>query len=399
MEHPPHCSLAERVAARQRKDDALEPGSSPVSCEAVPHPWDGYLTGPENELAFAAAQAMARGEHEGISPVLVCGSSGVGKSRLLAGLVVERLARLPRSAVAHLEAQAFAAACAEAACEPSGAGWSRERARFRSVDLFILEDIEDLRRNPLACRELVHTLDALDAGGAGVVISAQATPARWSRQEWPARLLNRLLGGLTVQITPPGPGSRRRYVYQLAGQHGLALQAEAVELLVQAADGYRHLSGWINRLALEARLLREREGPSNQKGLPTSCQGKSPREGPELLAAHTVASLLAQEACAAKPLVAVGTVAQAVGKQFGIPLGELRGPSRRASVTFARHVAMHLARTVTGSSFAAIGTYFGGRDPSTVRHACRAAASRFKSDPGLAASAAALAQAWLKAEL
>src|ERR1700730_18181341 len=72
------------------------------------HPWDGYLSGPENELAMAGAQAMARGEREGISPLVVHGPSGVGKSRLLTGLVAERLLRRPGSSVAHLNAQAFA---------------------------------------------------------------------------------------------------------------------------------------------------------------------------------------------------------------------------------------------------------------------------------------------------
>ena len=78
------------------------------------HPWDGYLTGPENELAMAAAQAMARGERTGISPLVVHGPSGVGKSRLLAGLVAEWLRRQPGSSVAHLDAQAFVTACLEA---------------------------------------------------------------------------------------------------------------------------------------------------------------------------------------------------------------------------------------------------------------------------------------------
>ena len=59
----------------------------------VPHPWDAFLTGPENELAFAGAQALARGEREGISPLVVHGLSGVGKSRLLAGLVLRMLAQ------------------------------------------------------------------------------------------------------------------------------------------------------------------------------------------------------------------------------------------------------------------------------------------------------------------
>jgi len=87
-----------------------------------PHPWDGYLTGSENELAMAAAQALARGERAGISPLVVYGPSGVGKSRLLAGLVAERLRHQPSSSVAHLDAQAFVAACFEAAGDAVEAG-------------------------------------------------------------------------------------------------------------------------------------------------------------------------------------------------------------------------------------------------------------------------------------
>ena len=108
--------------------------------------------------------ALARGEGVGISPLVVHGPSGVGKSRLLAGLVAERLLRRPESAVAHLGAEAFAAACAEAAGQPGG--WADLRARFRGLDLFVLEDLHALERAPLALAELTHTLDALDEAGA-----------------------------------------------------------------------------------------------------------------------------------------------------------------------------------------------------------------------------------------
>src|SRR5262249_61595266 len=81
---------------------------SPGIPEAASHPWDGYLTGPENELAMAAAQAMARGEHRGLSPMVVHGPSGVGKSRLLAGLVAERRRREPGAALGPPGGRAFA---------------------------------------------------------------------------------------------------------------------------------------------------------------------------------------------------------------------------------------------------------------------------------------------------
>src|SRR5690242_9881968 len=225
------------------------------------HPWGGYLTGPENELAMAAAQAMARGEHRGLSPLVVHGPSGVGKSRLLAGLVAERLRREPGSAVAHLDAEAFAASYTEAATgrEPAdgrgaGEGWSALRGRLRAVNLLILEDLEGLARAPAARDELAHTLDALEAAGAAVAISARTSPGTWPRREWPGRLLSRLQGGLTARIDPPGVAARRRYVLHHAGRHGLALLAEAVERLASAADGYRTLDGWLARLALEGRI-------------------------------------------------------------------------------------------------------------------------------------------------
>ena len=356
------------------------------------HPWDGYLTGPENELAMAAAQALARGERDGISPLVVYGPSGVGKSRLLAGLVAEWLLRHPSSLVAHLDAQTFVTVCLEAAALAGGIGWSALRGRFRSVQLFVLEDIEGLARGPLAREELAHTLDALDAIGAALAFSARTAPATWPSKVWPRRLVNRLVGGLASQITLPGLASRRRYVLQCANQQGVVLQAEAVETLARAGDGYRTLDGWISRLALEVRLKHEQEGCGISRGSPRA--GQRPpahsRARPAPLDPHTVATILADEALLAEAIATIDAIAHTVADRFGVRLGVLRGPSRRASVVITRHVAMYLARTFTGSSFTAIGTYFGGRDSATVRHACKAAALRLNADPTLAAAVASL---------
>ncbi len=360
---------------------APAPGSPPA------HPWDGYLAGPENELAMAAARAIARGEHAGLSPLVVHGPSGVGKSRLLAGLVAERLLRQPGAAVAHLDAETFGASYAEAAggggrsadieAGGSGEGWATLRGRLRAVDLLILEDLEGLARVPSARDELAHTLDALEAAGAAVAVSARTPPSTWPRREWPGRLIGRLQGGWTVRIDPPGPSSRRRYLLEHAGARGLLLQAGAVERLAGAADGYRTLEGWLARLALEARLdPRSGTAAAKTKARP--------------LDAAAVETILADEVSLAAPSASIDGIARSVAERLGVRLSVLRGPSRHSSVVVARHLAMHLARMATGASFAAIGEYFGGRDPATVRHACRASAGRIAEDPAMAAVAAAL---------
>lgn len=355
-------------------ENATEGRDGPRAAGAAPHPWDDYLAGPENELAMAAARAMARGEHRGLTPLVVYGPSGVGKSRLLAGLVAERIRREPGAVVAHLDADSFAASYAEAAAAPAdGDGWSSLRERLRAVELLVLEDLEGLLRAPSARDELAHTLDALDAAGAAVAVSARTAPATWPRREWPGRLISRLQGGLTARIDPPGPASRRRHVLNRAGAHGLTLQADAVEQLAAAADGYRTLDGWLARLALEARI-----------------GSRSAADRARAFDVQAVATILAEETILADPAESIDAIARSVAARFGVRLGVVRGPSRRAAIVEARHLAMHLARVHTGASFAAIGAYFGGRDPATVRHACRAAGARLSADPALAAVAAAI---------
>jgi chromosomal replication initiator protein len=286
----------------------------------------------------------------------------VGKSRLLAGLVAERLLRSPGSSAAHLGAESFAALCAEAAGRGGTAGWAELRGRFRHLDLFVLEDLHALDRAPLALAELEHTLDALEDSGAAVAVSARVGPGQW--QGWPTRLVNRLVGGLAVRVDPPGPESRRRFVLEVAPRRGLALSAEAVEALAEAADGFR-------------------------------VEGRAGGSGRGTLGRAWVEAALAEDVAAVEPggSEAVERIARAVAGRFGVRLRDLRSASRRQALVVPRHLAIHLARSRTGLSFAALGAYFGGRDPATVRHACRAAARRLADDPALAAAVADLAPA------
>jgi chromosomal replication initiator protein len=226
-----------------------------------------------------------------------------------------------------------------------------------------------LERAPLALSELTHTLDALHDRGAVVAVSARTGPGQW--QGWPLRLVNRLLGGLAVRIDPPGLPSRRRYLLDRARAQGQKLASGAVDLLAEAADGYRTLDGWLARLALTARVERRPIDAS-------------------------LAQTLLLEAGSAPKLedVSVDEVARAVARRFGVSVRDLRSASRRQTIAGPRHLAMLLARSVTGLSFASVGRYFGGRDPATVRHACKAAAERLEADPGLAAAVEAVRGQW-----
>ena len=348
--------------------DDVEPPAERIDPGAGP--WDGFVVGPENALAHAGALALARGDRAGVSPLVVHGPAGVGKSRLLTALVAEFTLRRPEASAAHVTAEDFAAACAEAAARPGG--WGDLRDRFRAVDLLVVEDLHGLERSPLAAEELTHTLDALEARGAAVAVSARTPPGRGAL---PARLANRLAGGLAVRLEPPGAASRRRYLLERARARGLTLSAQAVDRLAAEADGYRAIDGLLARLVLERSTVR----PPRERGRPIG-------EG------HA-AELLAEDGSTAGA-VDVAAIQRAVAARFGVRPSDLRSASRRAALVEPRHLAMYLARTWTGLSYAAIGAAFGGRDPKTVRHAIAAAEARLAADPALAAAAAALSTAW-----
>lgn len=333
--------------------------------EFAGRPFDGFLIGPENALAHAGALALARGE-PGLSPMVLHGPSGVGKSRLLAGLAQEFRARRPLAGVAHLSAEAFASECAAARTLDD---WSRIRDRFRRVDLFAVDDLHALDRAPLALDELARTLDALEASGAAVAVTARTGPGQWSG--WPSRLISRLSSGLSARIDPPGVEARRGYLLEQSRARGVPIASVAVDLLAESADGYRTLDGWFNALTLRSRIDRR---PIDRRAAEKLLEGPDAPEPPSLEA-----------------------IARAVADRFGLSIRDLRSARRGRAVAEPRHLAMHLARRHTHASFARIGAYFGGRDPKTVRHGCRQTDDRLAHDPALAALAETISRRWTEA--
>ncbi len=330
----------------------------------LPHPWDGFLIGPENALAHAGVLALSRGE-PGISPLVIHGPAGSGKTRLLEGLVAEHLARWPGAPVAHLSAETFAALCAEADSRPGG--WADLREHLRAVELLVLDDLHGLERSPMALAEFSATLDTLNDSGGSIAAAARSGPGQWLG--WPPRLIDRLVGGLSVRVDPPGTESRRRHLLDRARSRGLSLTADALDALADAADGYRTLDGWLNRLALTARLERR---PMDRQ----------------------LAETLLSEDPTPTTSASIEEITKAVAQRFGVRIRDLRSADRHPGLVVPRHLAIYLSRELTGASFAILGRHFGRRDPATIRHACRKAAERIADDPALAAVAEALARRW-----
>jgi chromosomal replication initiator protein len=323
-----------------------------------------FVAVPENRAAWLAVQDVAtciassrtRRHH---NPLLVHGPSGTGKTHLIRALIGDVTQRSPDLAVNELSAVDLVHTAT-----PTLFGTAATETRHDVVesthhcDLLIVEDLQHL---PLYVVEtLVAMIDYLQARQRQMVFTANAGPQQMQHrgQRFPTRLSNRLAGGLVVALQPLGPKSRLALLQDKAQRRQLAVGSEVLAWLAQhVAGGGRQLDGAIGQLETMAKMQREP------------------------LAVETVARHFREQVEASR--VTVDRIAAQVGSYFQIGPGQLLSRRRYRNVLLPRQVGMYLARQLTALSLDQIGAYFGGRDHSTVLHACHKIEEALEQDAGL----------------
>jgi chromosomal replication initiator protein len=308
-----------------------------------------FVAAPENRLALSAVRALADVDlTQGFrragfaNPLFVHGPPGTGKTHLMSALAEQVIRREPTRVVTILSSAELGARSAEQLTEgESEAQFCTLSSALRAggCDLLVVEDVQHLSaRGRLT---LVPIFDELHARGVPLVFTATAGPRRL---DLPERLASRLAGGLVVGLEPLGVASRLTVLQDRAQRRQLAVSNAVLAWVAERTSGGRQLEGALLRLEALAKGQRE------------------------LLDVATVARHFEEET-AAKP--SVERVAQKVGSYFRVELRLLRSERRGRHILLPRQIGMYLARRLTGLSLEQIGDYFGGRDHSTVLHACR----------------------------
>ena len=298
---------------------------------------DDFSVGSSNRMAYAAVELAANRLGE-MSPVLVHGPSGVGKSHLLAGICHHARQFRPGLAVAMFSAEQFTTNFLQAL---HGSGLPGFRRSCRSVDLLAIDDLQFFVGKRATLLELQSTVDTLHRAGKQIVFASDRDIESLSGLG--SELTGRLRGGMTAGIMPPDYEVRRGIVSGLATKRQIDLPEDVIDFLANSLTRHaRELIGGMNRL----------EATSHMLGAPITLD----------LAREALADLVRSSARSLR----LADIEQAVCAAFGISESDLKSTRRSRAVNHPRMLAMFLARKHTGAALADIGRHFGRRSHSTV---------------------------------
>jgi chromosomal replication initiator protein len=319
--------------------------------------FDQFVIGDSNRLAHAAALTVAEMPAQAYNPLFICGPPGVGKTHLLSSIANLLIANDPAVSVRVTTGEAFTNEFLGALGDRSTESF---KARFRDIDVLLVDDVQFLERKTRTEEEFFHTFNALHDGGRQVVLSSDRPPRDLQALE--DRLRERFEAGLVADIRPPDLATRLAILRKRAQHDRIELADEAA--LTAIAE---HVE--TNVRTLEGALIRV-VAFSSLTGRPLDAE----------LAVEVLGNLYPRSPSPGASRRTIGEIQAATCRHFGLSADELVSSARSSRIAWPRQVAMYLSRELTGASLPAIGREFGGRDHTTVLHACRRASERMSAD-------------------
>lgn len=315
--------------------------------------FDTFIEGECNRFARSAAQAIAR-QPGGTSfnPFLVYGGVGLGKTHLVQAIGNHARANGTAERILYISSEQFISQFVRAIQQNNVAAFS---SFYRGVDLLVVDDIQFLSGKEKTQEEFFHVFNTLHQTGKQIVLCSDRPPSEIKGIE--ERLLSRFQWGLTADVQPADLETRCAILQGKAEKHGLVLEPDVVAFIAEhVTQNIRALEGALTRLVAHAQLDGGRITLSVARGLLSELVDNEP-----------------------KP-VSIESIQTIVSELINIPIAQLSARTRTRDVVTARHLAMYFSKEMTTNSLKSIGLRFGGRDHSTVIHACNAVTDRMDVD-------------------
>ncbi len=322
-----------------------------------------FVIGKSNELAAAAAHAVAQAPGKVYNPLFIYGDTGLGKTHLMQAIAHEIVVRKPDTRVTFIGTEQFTN---ELVASIQTRTTQEFRRRFRETDLLLVDDVHFLKGKEATQEEFFHTFNALYEAGRQIVLTSDRPPSEIPGLE--ARLVSRFQWGMVADIELPDLEHRIAILRQkaLLDHLEMTIPEDVIRFIAEnVRSSVRELEGSIIKLLAYA-SLRHREITADvaREALRDKIKGDAAGAS-----ANTLNSF---------------SIQQAVATEWGVTPEGLRSKTRTKNLTVPRQVAMHLMRELLGMQLVEIGGTLGGRDHSTVIHSLERVAEMMREDEDIA---------------
>lgn len=305
--------------------------------------FETFAVSSSNEIAHAAAQAVAKSPGETYNPLFLYGGVGVGKTHLTQAIGHAVLQRDPGTSLIYCTGEEFTNGIINAIRRKETYPFKK---KYRSAKLLLIDDTQFIAGKTAVQEEFFHTFNAIRQENGQIVLVSDQLPHEIDGLE--DRLRSRFEGGLTIDIQQPNFELRAAILLIKAKTLGVSLPIEAAKLIAANVESARRLEGFLARVTTEAKLKNQEISEELIRGLLGKLNDND---------VHSIP--------AARPKEVLKTVAS----HFNITLSALEGPRRSKSLVDPRHLTMYMLRTYHHLPLQEIGSLFGGRDHTTVIHA------------------------------
>ncbi len=318
--------------------------------------FDRFVRGENNDFAYMASYAIAKNPGKAYNPCLIYGGVGLGKTHLLQAIGNLSNNDFPDLKIVYVTAETFTNEFILSIKENTS---HQFKNRYRTVDVLLIDDIHFLPGKVETQEELFHTFNALyDAGKQMVFTSDRPVSELKSLSD---RLRSRFERGLNVDLQPPNYETRLAILKKKIEEKRIAIPDNVAELICQNIQtNVRDLEKALTKLIAYAELV-------NKEIVLEIAQ----RQLKDFFSNHEQKN------------VSIDLIQRTVAEYFGLSHMDLRGKKRTKAIAFPRQIAMYIARDLTEYSTTEVGLEFGGRDHTTVMHACQKIEDRIKTDSTL----------------
>lgn len=301
--------------------------------------FERFVVGPNNDFAHAAALQVAQHPGTNYNPLFIYGSVALGKTHLIQAIAHYIITHSPEKKVRYVTSEVFANEFIESIAKKNTEHF---RSRYRNLDVLIIDDIQFFQGKESTLEEFFHTFNTLLHEKKQVVFACDRPPQHLKNIS--DRLITRFNSGLTIKIEVPDMETRMAILRSRIEEENLVIPTDVIRYIAEHIDtDIRNLEGALTKLVAYSNLRKKEISLDLAKEvLRDKIQMEVPRN------------------------LTVTDIQRAVAKYFNININDLKSERRLENITYARHIAMYLAKEHTNLSLTEIGSLFGGKAHTTV---------------------------------